>query len=100
MVEIHEPVRLLMVIETTAEVFLAVARAHPDPIGRMFFNGWVQVAIRDAGTGALSIWDGKQFVPYLPQAGELPDATTSADWFRGWRANLEFAEVSAGMTVT
>jgi uncharacterized protein YbcC (UPF0753/DUF2309 family) len=95
MVEIHEPVRLLMVIETTARAFLAVAEANPDPISRMFANGWVQVALRDPDTGAISVWDGTAFVPYQSQAHELPEAPSSADWFRGWRDYLEFAEVGS-----
>lgn len=95
MVEIHEPVRLLMVIEATPETFRSIAAANPGAIGRVVENGWVQLALRDPHTGRLSVFQRGEFVPYTPQASDLPSARGSADWFRGWRDHLEFAEIDA-----
>ena len=46
MVEIHEPVRLLFVLETTAKAFLAIMEKNA-AIKVMVTNSWVQVAVMD-----------------------------------------------------
>ena len=42
MVEIHEPVRLLFIIETTPEAMLRIMERH-EGIGKLCRNGWVQL---------------------------------------------------------
>ncbi len=94
MVEIHEPVRILFIVETTAEVILGIIDRNPE-IGRLCRNGWVHLALIEPTTNRLSVHSSGQFKPYQPQASVLPQAATSADWYRGWRDHLEFAEVAA-----
>jgi len=92
MVEIHEPVRLLFVIETTAQAFLGIMEKNA-AIKTMVANAWVQVAVMDPVTGALSVYHSGQFEPYTSQAGPLPVAASSKEWYTGWRDHLEFAEI-------
>ena len=92
MVEIHEPVRLLFVVETTAAAFLAIMEKNP-AIKTMVANLWVQVAVMDPATGALSVYHPGGFEPYVSQAGPLPTAASSREWYTGWRDHLEFAEI-------
>jgi len=92
MVEIHEPVRLLFVVETTAAAFLAIMEKNP-AIKAMVANLWVQVAVMDPATGALSVYHPGGFEPYVSQAGPLPTAASSREWYTGWRDHLEFAEI-------
>lgn len=94
MVEIHEPVRLLIVCETTAETMLAIMSKQPT-ISRMANRGWVQLAILDPGGPGIQVFQDGRFQPYTQQAAHLPTAQTSADWYIGWREHLEFAEISA-----
>ena len=47
MVEIHEPVRLLFVIETTPEAMLSDHGAQSDGSGAILRNDWVQLAVLD-----------------------------------------------------
>ncbi|MBL9130129.1 MAG: DUF2309 domain-containing protein [Verrucomicrobiaceae bacterium] len=96
MVEIHEPVRLLFVIETTAAAFLAIMEKN-EAIKTMVTNAWVQIALMDPSTGALSVWHEGQFEPYQTQAGPLPVAASSKEWYTGWRDHLEFAEIVAAL---
>ena len=64
MVEIHEPVRILFVIETTPEKMLAVMGRNP-AIGRLVRNGWVHLAVLDPDSPAIQVFrDGR--VPRLP----------------------------------
>ncbi|MFO0878592.1 MAG: DUF2309 domain-containing protein [Gemmataceae bacterium] len=92
MVEIHEPVRLLFVVETTPEVLIGIMDRNPD-VGRMIRNGWVQLTLLDPVTATLRIFRNGRFEPYTPAVDHLPKAATSADWYRGWRDHLEFAQI-------
>jgi uncharacterized protein YbcC (UPF0753/DUF2309 family) len=93
MVEIHEPVRLLFVVETTPDALLRVM-ARDAAIGRLVRNAWVQLAVLDPGSNRLQVFEAGGFVPYRPTADRLPAAASSVDWYRGWRDHLEFAEIS------
>jgi uncharacterized protein YbcC (UPF0753/DUF2309 family) len=92
MTEIHEPMRILFVIETQPAVMQGVI-ARSEVIGRLCRNQWVQLAVIDSGTGALAVWNGESFAPYAVSAPELPEAISSHDWYRGWRGNLPPAKV-------
>lgn len=92
MVEIHEPVRLLIVIETTPEKISEIMDRY-EGIGKPCRHDWVQLATWDPDTGAMHILRGDHFEPYQPETTELPKAAASADWYRGWRDHLEFAEI-------
>lgn len=92
MVEIHEPVRLLFVIETTPAEMLDIIDRNP-AIGAMCRNEWVQLATLDPTSSQIHLFQREAFHPYQPVADQLPVATTSPDWYRGWREHLEFAEI-------
>jgi uncharacterized protein YbcC (UPF0753/DUF2309 family) len=92
MVEIHEPVRLLNIIETTAEVMHKIIGRN-EGIARVCRNGWVRLALIHPETREISVYKDGSFVPYAPQASDLPKAQSSVDWYRGWRDHLEFAEI-------
>jgi uncharacterized protein YbcC (UPF0753/DUF2309 family) len=92
MVEIHEPVRLLFIIETTAAAMLRILETNQG-IGMLCCNRWVRLAILDPNTGELSVLQEGGFRPYQPQANALPGASSSAEWYSGWRDHLEFAEI-------
>jgi uncharacterized protein YbcC (UPF0753/DUF2309 family) len=92
MVEIHEPVRLQMIIETTAEVMLDLM-ARSEVIGGLCRNEWVHLALMHPQTRTMSVFRDGSFEEYRPQASVLPQAASSVAWYRGWRDHLEFAEI-------
>lgn len=92
MVEIHEPVRLLFVIETTPEIILRIMDKQPG-IAQVFRHGWSFLTIQDPHTGKIQVFRDGAFHPYTPEAEHLPQASSSVDWYRGWRDHLEFAEI-------
>jgi uncharacterized protein YbcC (UPF0753/DUF2309 family) len=94
MVEIHEPVRILFVVETTPETMLAILGRDPG-IGRLCRNDWVRLALLDPRSERVSVYQDGAFRTYEPEATALPRAASSADWYRGWRDHLEFAEIGA-----
>jgi uncharacterized protein YbcC (UPF0753/DUF2309 family) len=92
MVEIHEPVRSLFIIETTPEVMLGIIDRN-EGIGRLCRNGWILLTVLHPRSKEISVYQDGAFRPYEPQASVLPKATSSVDWYRGWRDHLEFAEI-------
>lgn len=93
MAEVHEPVRLLFVVETTPQAMLSIME-RDKAIGRTCRNGWIQLVVLDPNSPTLQVFRGGTFHPFEPGARELPVAATSTDWYRGWRDHLEFAEIA------
>jgi uncharacterized protein YbcC (UPF0753/DUF2309 family) len=97
MVEIHEPVRILFVVETRPEILLRVMERDP-AIGRLCRNEWVRLAVLSPDSAEIQVFRGGAFHPYEPQAADLPRAASSVDWYRGWRDHLDFAAIDAAPT--
>ena len=92
MVESHEPVRIFFIVETTVEAMLQIME-RIESIGKLCRNRWVRLAVLDPAANELSVFRSGEFRPYQPQAEVLPKASSSVDWYRGWRDHLEFAEI-------
>src|SRR5262249_11915885 len=92
MVEIHEPVRILFVIETTPETMRRVMNRNT-VIARLVRNDWIRLALQDPASGAVQTYQGGELRDYQPQADQLPRAKTSVEWYSGWRDHLEFAQI-------
>lgn len=91
-VEIHEPVRLLFVIEARAEAMEKIMQRNP-AVGNILRNGWVQWALMDPDTAALSLYQDGQLVPYQASVSTLPQRSQSHGWFSGARDHLDFAQI-------
>jgi hypothetical protein len=89
-VEVHDPVRLLFVIEATPEDMLGIMDRQP-PIAQMIRNGWVQLATLSPSGPEIHVFNGKSFAPYKPEHDSLPQVATSHDWYAGKREHLGFA---------
>lgn len=92
MTEIHEPVRILFVIEASPQAMLAIL-ARNAQINMLVRNGWVRVAVLDPDSSQLQTFQGDGFVPYEPDARENPIVPGSADWYRGQRDHLGVATI-------
>ncbi len=96
MVEIHEPLRLLFVIETTPQRMLQIMQQNAG-VGLLCRNGGVQLAVLDPLTNQIQVFRQGQFVPYEPEIHELKRVAKSVDWYRGWRDHLEFAQITPSL---
>lgn len=92
MIEIHEPMRLLFVIESTPEAMLSIMARH-DEIGRLCRGNWVQIAVLNAQTSELQLFHNGKFERYEPSTDELPSVPISGDWYRNRRDHLDFASI-------
>jgi uncharacterized protein YbcC (UPF0753/DUF2309 family) len=82
MVEIHEPMRLLVVVEQqTAR--LAEILARQPALQELVGHAWIILAAQDPSTGALARYCPRR--GWLPWAGRavLPQVARSRDWFAG-----------------
>jgi uncharacterized protein YbcC (UPF0753/DUF2309 family) len=93
MVEIHEPVRLLFVIEATQSAMRRIIDENA-AIAQLVNGDWVQLAVFDAESSQIHRCVRGEFVPYEPESNELPTAASSIDWYGNRRDHLGFASIS------
>jgi len=84
MIEIHEPMRLLLVVEASVATLSAIY-ARQAPIRELVGNGWVQLVSVDPETGVMMRFTPQGFRPVTLPPEPLPLVATSADWYRGQR---------------
>jgi uncharacterized protein YbcC (UPF0753/DUF2309 family) len=95
MVEIHEPVRILFVIETSPASMLRLIQTEA-AFKLLVENDWVKIAVYDPESASLHVYRNGQFERYVPDGDELPIAPSSFDWYRGQRDHLDFAVIAPG----
>ena len=92
-VEIHEAVRLLFIIESTPEIMLKILERCP-PLANLCYNQWINLVVLDPESSQASILKGKKFIPYEISNIPVPKAKSSIDWYRGKRNHLGFPHIS------
>jgi hypothetical protein len=87
MIEIHEAMRLLVVVEAKTDLVTALYRRQP-PLQELIGKGWIVVAAKDPDSPAIHLFDPER--GWLPWRGEarLKTVEASLDWFRGRRDPL------------
>jgi uncharacterized protein YbcC (UPF0753/DUF2309 family) len=71
MIEVHDPVRLLMVVEHRPEVIKKVIQSNPG-LYEWFANEWIHLVAMDPDKKALFVFRSGEFVPYTPLTQKLP----------------------------
>ncbi|MBL8210796.1 MAG: DUF2309 domain-containing protein [Bryobacterales bacterium] len=94
MVEIHEPVRILFVIETTPERLLKVMQGNA-AVREFVENRWIRVSTMDPASGRIHVYRDSVFEPLATEAEELPAVASSMDWYRGKRQHLPIARIGS-----
>src|SRR5579883_3072841 len=95
MVEIHEPMRMLFVIETTPERLQKVIDQSAS-LTKLVRNRWMRLATIDPETGEVHVRRDHGFEPFDDTIERLPVALSSAEWYSGKRQHLSMAWVQAG----
>ena len=95
MVEIHEPMRLLVVVEQTQAVLGRILAAQP-ALQELINNAWIILAARDPSTAAIARYCPQR--GWLPWSGvaSVPRVARSQDWFAGERGALGPAILGEG----
>lgn len=79
MVELHEPMRLLLIVEASPESLLTVAGRQAE-VRELVVNRWVHLVSVHPKTGAITHFHQGQFVPFVPADGAVPEVERSHDW--------------------
>ena len=95
-VEIHEPLRLLVVIEAEVDRINAAAGQVPG-VKRLIDNEWVQLVAWDPKTGSLAVFENGSFIPYVPEHDTIPVVDRSVSWYSGRRDHLAPARILAAL---
>jgi len=95
MVEIHEPVRLLTIVEGTPDRIDAVLASQPGVAG-MIQRGWVLAAAYDPCTNQAWTWADGRWQLHVCETTKIQTAQTSIDYYSGHRGHLKPATIVAG----
>jgi uncharacterized protein YbcC (UPF0753/DUF2309 family) len=90
MVEIHEPVRMLFVIETTPERLTAVIDAGA-ALKQLVENRWIRIATIDPASGRVHVRRDSGFEEFTEPLERMPVALSSAEWYAGTLRHLPMA---------
>lgn len=72
MIEVHDPVRLLIIVEHYPEVVLRTIQSQDD-LYEWFANDWVHLVAVKPDDGSFHLFREQAFHPYEPLAGEVPE---------------------------
>ncbi len=91
-VEIHEPVRLTIVVEAAPDRVQRVLEASP-ALEQLVARRWLFLAALDPHGQSLWEWRGEGPVEVRPAAALMRVTGTSSTWFFGKRGHLPFVEL-------
>ncbi len=99
MVDVHEPVRLVTVVEATPERLLDIAEREP-VVGRLVTGGWIQLVAADPESGALFEFGPGGFTPYTPDLSRVSTYSDSRACYQAHREDRRPARILAGLPET
>ncbi|EIJ34679.1 putative inorganic carbon transporter subunit DabA [Thiothrix nivea] len=98
MVELHEPMRLLVVVEAGVDTLVAIYQRHAY-LRQLLDNGWVLLAAKPPEHNEIHLFEpGKGFVQWQGSVHPLPQAEHSLDWYGGQRGYLPPAWIQGDKT--
>jgi uncharacterized protein len=92
MVEIHEPIRLLIVVENTPDALLYIMSRN-EQIDRMVRGGWVQLVAYQPEQGRIQWFHHGRFMEHIAESDFLAQAPSSRAWYQSQRGHLDFAQI-------
>ena len=98
MVEIHEPMRILFVIETTPDRLANVISASAS-LKRLVENRWIRLATIDPVSGSVHVRRDSGFEEFREALERLPVALSSHEWYAGKLQHLPMAWIQTPETM-
>jgi hypothetical protein len=94
MVEIHEPVRILFVIETTPERLAKLVSTSPS-LKQLVENRWIRLATIDPESGRVHVKRVGGFEEFHAPLERLPVSFSSAEWYSGKLQHLPMSWIQS-----
>ena len=96
MVEIHEPARILFVVETTPERLMPIIDANSE-LTEFVKNRWIRLSTMDPDTGAIKVYRDGAWEDLIGDDVSLPRSTPSAKYYSGTLEHLPVARIEPEM---
>lgn len=93
MVEIHEPLRITFLIESTAGVALSIMKQNA-AIDRLVRGSWIHLAVIEPATGRVQEYRDGKFRDREPNCDTLPQRASSHEFYCETRDNLPLSQIS------
>ncbi|MDZ4666351.1 MAG: DUF2309 domain-containing protein [bacterium] len=87
MIEIHDPLRLMMIIEQYPETVLKAIKINPATYN-WFNNNWINLAVVNPDTKEISLFNTDKFEPYTPAKIDLMEMHNPEEIFEMKSENL------------
>lgn len=95
MIEIHEAMRLLVIVEAKTETVAEIYGRQP-ALQELIGNGWLLAAVKDPDSSKIELFNpSKGFETWQTPLQPLDEVPRSADWYRGHYGHLTPALVTA-----
>ncbi len=94
MVEIHEPMRLLMIVEAAADTLERILEAH-EGLDQLVRNEWIQLVSWSPDSPAMHVFANGAFIPYVPESTAIPILDRSPAFYSGHHEHLGLAHLTA-----
>jgi len=91
-IEIHEPVRILFVVETTPKRLMSTIEASPE-LAEFVCNKWIRMATMDPNDGHVEVYRDGVFEKLAGDEVPLPVAPSSRAWYQGKMGHLALARI-------
>ncbi|HEV2468317.1 MAG TPA: DUF2309 domain-containing protein [Candidatus Sulfotelmatobacter sp.] len=99
MVEIHEPVRVLFVVETSPDRLEKVIASSP-ALNRLLENRWIRLATIDPDSARVHVHRDGRFEEFHEDLERLPVALSSHEWYAGKLQHLSMAWIQTPRTAS
>lgn len=87
MVEIHEPVRMLTIVEAKPETLIRVLERRPS-VAPLVLNEWILLVAMDPDSSDLFVFENGRFRSYTPETLNIPTFESSVAVYKGNRDHL------------
>jgi uncharacterized protein YbcC (UPF0753/DUF2309 family) len=99
MVEIHEPVRILFVVEITPDRLERVIETN-NALKHLLENRWIRLATIDPASARVHVHRDRGFEEFHEDLERLPVALSSHEWYAGKLQHLPMAWIQTARTAT
>ncbi|MBT2969603.1 MAG: DUF2309 domain-containing protein [Candidatus Thiodiazotropha sp. (ex Ctena orbiculata)] len=96
MIEVHEAMRLLVIVEAKTDMLTTIYTRQP-PLQELVGNGWLLLAAKDPDSERIDLFDpARGWVEWQGAVTPLPRVARSTDWYDGHIDPLDPALIESG----
>ncbi len=93
MIDVHDPIRILTVVENTPEFVLTVLEKYPSTFD-WYKKEWMKLTVFNPNTKQISILKEGKFIPYYPKTKETETITNFEKLFESNYKNLPVYKIN------